>query len=154
MPLLSQDDLNQFFRYFYMNSNFVYFSKIYYSFNCYPIRWNIKLHVKTWEEFPVLEIQCDSKQPLKFHERNVLSTVLNLGCLYQVGAGDLWQVWSLFSWKKQNHCTFELQMCSMLPFFSSYLHWVSDQFLGLINHFHQTIFHLDGFFLDKLPWGT
>lgn len=154
MSLLSQDHFNKFFRYFYINSNFASFPKIYYSLICYPMWWNIKLHIKTWEEFPELEIEYDSKQPLKFHDRNVLSTVMNLGILYQVGAGDLWQVWSLFSWKKQNHCTFKLQMCSMLLSLSSYLHRVSDQVLGLINHFNQVIFHLAGSFLDKLPWGT
>lgn len=36
--------------------------------------------------------------------------------LYQVGAGDLWQVWSLCSCRKQKqkHGIFKLQMCSVL----------------------------------------
>lgn len=113
---ITESHLSGFLRYFYTNTNFVPLPQIYYSHVLYPIWWNIKVCIQTWGKFPILEIQCDSKQPLKSHDGNVVSTVMNLRFLYQVGAGDLSQVWSLFSCKKHKNMVYLSYKCAQCSF--------------------------------------
>lgn len=80
---------------------------------------------------------------------------MNLGFLYQVGAGDLRQVWSLCSCRKQKqkHGVFKLQMCSVLLSLTCYPSRVSGSDFHLNqNHlppcWHDTT-HLWTSFLER-----